>query len=164
MNWLNEIVNNPQYLFYILLGLILITIILIVQTIRLSIKTKKLMRGKNGNSLEDSFNLMEKDISKLFETKKEIEGYLKIVEHRLSTSLRGFENVSFDAFKGMASGGKSFSTAFINEKGNGIIISCLNARDHIRFFSKKINNFKSDIELSEEEQDALTKAQKSCSL
>lgn len=161
---MNEILNNPQYLLYILTGFTLIIIILLIITIRLSIKTNKLTRGKNGASLETSFLSMQKDIEKLYKSKKDIEEYLTQAEKRISTSIRGFENVTFDAFSGMASGGKSFATAFINEKGDGIIISCLNARDHMRIFSKKINSFKCELELTEEEQSALTKARKSCSL
>ncbi|NCS98561.1 DUF4446 family protein [Candidatus Parcubacteria bacterium] len=161
---MNEFLTNPQNLFYILsvFGLIIIVLILIV--IRLSIKTKKLMSGKNGRSLEQSFMSMQKEIFELQNSRKSIEDYLKKVEKRLGTSIRGFENVTFDAFSGMASGGKSFSTAFVNEKKDGIIISCLNARDHIRIFSKKVTNGKTEVELSEEENLALTKAIESCSL
>jgi len=161
---MNEILNNPQYLLYILAGFALIIIILLIITIRLSIKTKKLTRGKNGVSLEESFFSMQKDIDKLYKSKKDIEEYLRKAEKRISTSIRGFENITFDAFSGMASGGKSFATAFINEKGDGIIISCLNARDHMRLFSKKITSFKSEFELTEEEESALTKAKNSCNL
>jgi len=161
---MNEFLTNPQNLFYILsvFGLIIIVLILIV--IRLSIKTKKLMSGKNGRSLEQSFMSMQKEIFELQNSRKSIEDYLKKVEKRLGTSIRGFENVTFDAFSGMASGGKSFSTAFVNEKKDGIIISCLNARDHIRIFSKKVTNGKTEVELSEEENLVLTKAIESCSL
>lgn len=161
---MNEILTNPQNLLYILSGFLLIIVILLILIIRNTIKTKKLMRGKSGASLEDSFNSIQKDLIELQKSKKDIENYLKNVEKRLSTSIRGFENVTFDAFSGMASGGKSFATAFINEKGDGIIISCLNARDHIRIFSKKITSYKSTVELSEEENNALTKARQSCSL
>ena len=110
---MNEFLTNPQNLFYILsvFGLIIIVLILIV--IRLSIKTKKLMSGKNGRSLEQSFMSMQKEIFELQNSRKSIEDYLKKVEKRLGTSIRGFENVTFDAFSGMASGGKSFSTAFL---------------------------------------------------
>ena len=161
---INQFLNNPKSLIYILAIFIAIVIILIVLIIGLNLKIKKLMRGKNGKSLEESFISMQNDINKLFKSKEGIEDYLRTAEKRISTSIRGFDSVTFDAFSGMASGGKSFATAFINEKGNGIIISCLNARDHIRIFSKKIINFKSDIELSAEEQSALTKAKKSCNL
>jgi hypothetical protein len=122
------------------------------------------MGGKSGRSLEQSFISMQKEISDLQNSKDDVENYLKKVEKRLSTSIRGFDNITFDAFNGMASGGKSFATTFINEKGDGIIISCLNARDHMRIFSKKIENFKSNVELTEEESVSLTKAKESCSL
>jgi len=161
---MNEFLSNPQNLVYILSGFSLILILLLILVIRVQIKTKKLMGGKSGRSLEQSFISMQKEISDLQNSKGDIENYLKKVEKRLSTSIRGFDNVTFDAFSGMASGGKSFATTFVNEKGDGIIISCLNARDHMRIFSKKIKNFKSDVELTEEESASLTKAKESCSL
>jgi|AntRauTorckE6833_2_1112554.scaffolds.fasta_scaffold00621_19 hypothetical protein len=161
---MNEFLTNPQNLLYILSAFGLIIIVLTLLVIRLSIKTKKLMGGKNGRSLEQSFMSMQKKINNLQNSKVEIENYLKKVEKRLSTSIRGFDNVTFDAFNGMASGGKSFSTAFVNEQKDGVIISCLNARDHIRIFSKKVTNGKTDVELSEEEGQALTKAIESCNL
>jgi hypothetical protein len=161
---MNEFLSNPQNLLYILSGFLLIIIVLLILIIRIQIKTKKLMRGKGGRSLEQSFISMQKEISDLQNSKEKTENYLKKAEQRLSTSIRGFGNVSFDAFKGMASGGKSFATAFINETGDGIIISCLNSRDNMRVFSKKITNLRSEVELSEEEHSALTKAKESCSL
>lgn len=161
---MNELLNNPQNLLYILSAFSVIIIVLLILVIRLNIKTKKLMAGKNGRSLEQAFIYMQKELSDLQNSKEEIEKYLQQVEKRLSTSIRGFENIPFDAFSGMASGGKSFATAFINEKGDGIIISCLNARDHIRFFSKKVTKGKTEIELSSEEEKALTKARQSCNL
>jgi len=161
---MKDFLSNPQNLLYILSGFSLILILLLILIVRIQIKTKKLMCGKSGRSLEQSFISMQKEISNLQSSKDDIENYLKKVEKRLSTSIRGFDNTTFDAFSGMASGGKSFATAFINEKGDGIIISCLNSRDHMRIFSKKITNLKSDLELSEEEQLALTKAKESCSL
>ncbi len=164
MNQIIFFIENSQNLFYILLVLIMLIIILLILIIRLSIKTKKLLRGKNAKSLEDSFIKTQDDLNNLQRSENEIKKYLKSVEKRLKTSLRGFDSVDFDAFSGMASGGKSFATAFINENGDGIILSCLNARDHIRIFSKKIKNFQSEIKLSDEEQSALTKAKESCSL
>lgn len=153
-----------ENIIYIIAALILLIVVLLVWNIRLELKTKKLMCGKNGRSLEEAFLSMQKDLKEVDSAEKEVEKYLKVVEKRLSTTLRGFSNVSFNAFKGMDSGGKSFATTFLNENGDGIILSSLQARDRVSIFTKQVRNYKADIDLSDEEQESLTKAKESCSL
>ncbi len=155
---------NLEIIIYIILGLSLICLALIIWNIRLEIKNRRLLRGKNARSLEDTFVNIQRDLDKFEVFKKEIEAYLINIEGRLSTSVRGVHNISFNAFQGLESGGKSFATAFLNEKGNGIIISSLQARERISLFAKHIKNFKSEVELSDEEKEALTKAKESCSV
>jgi hypothetical protein len=150
--------------FYIAAGSGFLALVLLIWNIRLSLKIKRLTRGKNGASLEDALKSMNSDIAATHKFQKELEQYLTTVESRLKKSLQGFSNVNFNAFSGAESGAKSFATAFVNEKGNGLIISSLNARDRLSVFTKDINNWKSELELSEEEQIALTKAKESCSL
>jgi hypothetical protein len=150
--------------FYILAILLVLVIVLLIWNIRLEIKTKKLMRGKSGQSLEGSFTSMQNDIKSIEDFREEMRKYLTKVEKRLSTTIRGCENVTFNAFSGLESGGKSFATALLNEKGDGVIISSLHARERVSIFSKSVKNFKPDVELSEEEEVALTNARKSCNL
>ncbi len=155
---------NLEVIIYIILGLSLICLILIIWNIRLEIKNRHLLRGKNARSLEDTFVNIQHDLD-IFEVfKKEIEAYLVNIERRLSTSVRGVHNISFSAFQGLESGGKSFAAAFLNEKGDGVIISSLQARERVSIFAKQIKNYKSDVELSDEEKQALTKAKESCSV
>jgi len=135
--------------------LLLLVIILLIWNIRLEIKTKKLMRGKNGNSLEDSFKDMNVDISDLQNFRAEMEKYLAVVEMRLKRSVQGVENINFNAFKGLESGGSSFATAFLNENGDGVILSSLHARERVSVFAKQVRKFKADMELTEEEEEAL---------
>ena len=120
------------------------------------------MRGKKGHSLEDAFVSMQEDLKEMEKFKEEMKKYLTNVEARLSCSIRGFSNVHFNAFTGLESGGKSFATAFLNERGNGIILSSLHARDHVSIFSKEVKGYKTEVELSNEEMVALTKAKESC--
>jgi hypothetical protein len=125
---------------------------------------KRLMRGKSGLTLENSFADMQKDIDTLIKFRGDLEKYLKTIEKRVSKSIQGVHNLNFNAFKGMESGGKSFATAFLNENGDGIVLSSLHARDRVSIFAKQIKNFKPEMELSEEENLALTKAQEYCNL
>ncbi|HMP67409.1 MAG TPA: DUF4446 family protein [Candidatus Paceibacterota bacterium] len=151
-----------QIIIYIVLGLSLVFVVLLIWNIRLEIKIKRLLRGKNAASLEDSFLTIQNELNDFSKFKTEIENHLINVEKRLSTSIRSVQSVSFNAFTGLESGGKSFATAFLNEKGDGIILSSLHARDRISLFIKSIKNYKSDVELSGEETLALTKAKESC--
>lgn len=153
---------TSEILFYITIGLAVAFLILLIWNIRLELRISRLMRGKKGNSLEKSFTTMSEDIFNIQKFRKELEAYLTLVEKRLKRSVQGVTNLNFNAFSGAESGAKSFATALINENGDGIIISSLNARDRLNVFTKEIRNWKSVLELSEEENAALTKAKESC--
>jgi hypothetical protein len=155
---------TSNVLFYISIGLATILLILIIFHIRLELRLKKIFRGKNGQTIEGTLKLINQDIAGYKKFKSELEKYLEQVESRVRTSARGIETINFNAFSGAESGGKSFATAIINEKKDGIIISSLHARDRLSIFTKNIKGGISETPLSTEESEALTMAIKSCSL
>lgn len=152
----------PQDLtLYISIGLL---VILIAWIIRLEVKLHRVLLGKNAKTLEDSLVHLEQEISKLGKFRNESEGYFKNIEKRISRSVQGVATVRFNAFKGEGLGGnQSFSTALINEDGDGAIISTLSSRERTSVFAKPLNKFNSEIELSGEEEDALARAKNSLS-
>ena len=144
---------------------IAISLVLLIFVLRLSYRVTKLTRGKSGGSLEDSIESLEQNFKNILQFQKETAGFMDMMEKKMSGSIRGVHTVTYNAFKGLDSGGNhSFATALIDESGNGIILSTLHARDRVNVFSKKITNFKPQNPLSEEEQEALTKACESCRL
>lgn len=161
-NFFSNISIGSEAILYICVGLAIAFLIMLIWNIRLELRIRRFTRGKDGKSLEEAFTVIKKELNDFETFQKEMEKYLRRVERRLSTSMRGFSNVTFNAFKGMESGGKSFATAFLNEKGDGIILSSLHSRDRVSIFTKEIKNYRADIELSEEEAEALTKAKESC--
>jgi len=163
MSFLTSITNSDINL-YLIITFIVLIILLVVWIVRLEVRMKRLMRGKSGLTLENSFADMQKDIDTLIKFRGDLEKYLKTIEKRVSKSIQGVHNLNFNAFKGMESGGKSFATAFLNENGDGIVLSSLHARDRVSIFAKQIKSFKPEMELSEEENLALTKAQEYCNL
>lgn len=131
----------------------------------LNYRFKRLIKGSNKKTIEDSLVNIYKYIENSNEESKKINSALKILESKMKKSPRGFGIVNFKAFDGIKSGGSnSFAVAFVNDGGNGIVLSTFHARDRVNVFSKEINNFKSDLMLTEEEKQALTKAQESLSL
>jgi hypothetical protein len=156
--------NIPSdYLGYIAIGALTLSFISLILLIRTQIRLKKLLRGKNAATLEDSIITIDNGLKDMYQFRIELEQYLEQVERRLKRSIQGVQTLRYNPFKGVGGGGnQSFATALINEKGDGVIISSLYARDHVSVYSKAIQNFKSEHELTEEEQEALKKAKESC--
>ena len=131
----------------------------------LHFRFNRLVKGSNKNSIEDSLVNIYKYIDNANAESKKINGAISIIERKLKKSPRGFASVNFKAFDGVKSGGSnSFAVAFVNDSGNGIVLSTFHARDRVNVFSKEITAFKCNVMLTDEEQQALTKAQESLSL
>lgn len=153
-----DISSIPIYLIYAL-GAVLI--FLVVWIIGLERKIKKFTQGKNGKSLEDSIVTIKGSLDDLEKFRKDMEEYLRDVEKRLRRSTQGIETIRFNPFKGDGSGGnQSFATAFLDENGDGLVLSSLYARERISIFSKPIKKYVSEFELSDEEKKAVNSAKK----
>lgn len=147
------------YILEISVGVILL--ILIGLVVRLEIKLKRLLRGKDARSLEDSILTANNELDKLEQFRVDATEHFKNVEKRLDRSIQSVETIRFNPFKGTGDGGnQSFSTAFLSQNGKGAIVSSLYSRDRISIFSKPIENFTSTFDLSPEELDVLDTAKK----
>ncbi len=125
----------------------------------------RLVRTAHKDNIEKSLVEIYDYLKKNYEQNQSIVATLKILDRKANTSPRGLGLVLFKAFDGVKSGGSnSFALALINEQGKGVIVSTLHSRDRVNVYSKAIDGFKSDVLLTDEEQSALTKAQKSLSL
>jgi len=159
-------ITIPQeFVVYTIIGLIAAVLILIVLIVHLYARVRTLSRGRKGENIEQVFKSFEAELKEHNAFRSEMKTYLTSVEKRLRRSVQGVANVGFNAFQGLDSGGRqSFATAFLNEHGDGVLISTLHARERVNVFAKEIKGFKASVTLSAEEQDALTQAQESCKL
>ncbi len=131
----------------------------------LNFRFNRLVKTAHKDNIEKSLVEIYDYLKKNHEQNITISSHLKILDRKVTTSPRGLGLVMFKAFDGMKSGGtNSFALALINEKGNGAIMSTLHSRDRVNVYSKEITAFKALVMLTEEEQQALTKAQNSLSL
>lgn len=154
-----------EIIMYTVAALVVVVIVLVIFLIRTEIRLKRLSRGQGKFNLEDTIKSIENDLEDLGVFRSDMKDYLTSVEKRLKRSVQGVSNVSFSAFQGLDSGGnQSFATAFLNEEGNGIILSTLHARDRVNVFAKEIKAFNCELTLTDEEKSALTQAKKSCKL
>ena len=137
-------------------GLIGAVVILVLWIIRLELKIRRLLLGKNARSLEDSIIETHNNLEKLNNFQKEAINHFVNVEKRLSRSVQAVETIRFNPFKADGVGGtQSFSTSFISENGDGVVISSLYSRDRVSIFSKPLEKFESKLELTDEEKEVV---------
>lgn len=142
---------------YIVFGVLFISIVVLLAfVIFLERKLNRFLIDKDistvGKSVE-SLHQYSKD-NEVF--KSELTEYLNSVEKRLRRSTQAVSTLRFNPFKGTGSGGnQSFVTTFLNEEGDGVILSSLYARDHVSIYSKPIKKFVSEFDLSDEEATSL---------
>lgn len=119
-------------------------------------RLKKLLAGKDAQSLEGVIRALGEDIRALETFRDHTTTYLTDAEKRIRRSVQGVETIRFNAFRGNGEGGnQSFAIALLSEDGDGTVISSLYARDRMSVFAKPIKNFSSDLELTEEETRAI---------
>lgn len=153
---------DNSVLIYLLIG---VALILLMWIIRLEIRLSRLLIGKNAKTLEDSFTTVAGDIRELKQFTREMEHYLADVEKRLKQSVQAIDTVRFNPFKGTGSGGnQSFSTAFLSEHGDGVVLTSMYSRDRISMFGKPLKAFTSEFDLSDEEKEAIQTCKKKLKL
>ncbi len=87
----------------------------------------------------------------------QIEGRVSAVEDRLPYAISYIGVVAYDAFGNIA-GNQSRSVALLSQRGDGLVISLLVARDSTVFFTKQVSGGKGDEVLSPEELAAVDRA------
>lgn len=145
--------DNNSIVFAIFLGLV---IVLVVWIVRLELRIKRMLRGQSGGSLEDAIVALTKNVKETDQVNEAIREHLLKMEERLRNSIQHVKTVRFNPFREQGQGSnQSFAAAFLDEHGNGTVISTLYARDKVGVYAKPILNYESEHELSEEEQSVL---------
>lgn len=134
---------------------------LLIWNILLEWRLRRLARGADGKSLESHIAAITREYEEFGAFKKAMGAHVASLDTRIKSSTRGIGVVRFNPFAGSGLSKPSFAAAFIAENGDGLVISTLHARESVSIFSKHIENFTSEQELSEEEAQALEKARKS---
>jgi hypothetical protein len=116
-------------------------------------------KGKQAASLEDHLNTLTKEVAFLRTEKENLSRDVKTLQEKARQALCGVGAVRFNAFTD-AGGNQSFAVALLDEKGDGVILSSLYAREKTSVFAKPIAGLASEYELSVEEKEALKKAKR----
>lgn len=127
---------------------------LVIHNYMLSKRLRRFMRGRNAESLEQTISSIITDMQTITDTFDEHRTRLTVLDQKAARAIQGVATLRFNPFKN-AGGNHSFATAFSNEHGDGVIISTLYGRERVSMFAKPIKNWKSEFELTNEEQTAL---------
>lgn len=151
--------SNPLALGFIVLSVAVLALVGLV--LWMWLKLRRFLIGINAKHLGDSLDSVSGDLGELKSFRDELEKYLKTVEKRLRKSVQSVHTVRFNPWQGTGEGGnQSFATAFLNEDGDGVVISSLYARDHVSIFGKSLKKHSSEHELSGEERKAVEEAKR----
>jgi len=125
----------------------------------IELRLKKFFNGKKANDLEGVLHNLTDELKKLNVSKEETAKYLETVEKRLKQSIQHVGAVRFNPF-GDAGSNQSFAIAFLNEKGDGVIVSSFYSRENVRVYAKPVKNWQSEYALTEEEKQAIDEARR----
>ncbi len=151
--------TDSNFLLIIIAILAILLLTLIFLHLKLRTKLNKFLIDIKAENIADSLNILNDRVRVLDEHKKSTSIYLEEVEKRLQKSIQSVHTIRFNPFHGTGEGGnQSFATVFLNEQGDGAVISSIYTRDRVSVFSKGLKNFSSEHGMSEEEIEAIKKA------
>lgn len=152
----------------ILLPIVIILMILVVvlgivvirqksEVSLLQFRIKRLMNGKDADSLENEIAYLIKDhrsLKKVVElNKKDIEALF----HHMRSAYQKAGLVKYDAFQQMG-GQLSFCLVLLDQDDNGFIINSVHSTEGSYCYSKEVKKGVGDISFSKEEKEALRMA------
>lgn len=161
------IIDLNEYSLYILIGaavICLITLIVMILLIIALCKLKKLRRridsltrGKDAESLEDTMLGFFEKIESLEDAEDRMHRDIRAIKENLKITYQKSALVKYDAFREM-SGALSYSLALLDKENNGVLITSMYSREGCYTYAKDIKNGESELNLSEEEAEALKQA------
>ncbi len=153
---------NLEIVVIVFFVLIVILAVILAFTIRqLMTITRKyyvVMSGKKGMDLESIILTRFNEMDKVKANAKKVTKEHRTFKAHLDSCYDKMGMLKYNAFPDMA-GEQSFSLALLNEENSGVILSAIHTRDGCYTYLKEIIKGESYIVLSEEEKQALKKAE-----
>jgi len=148
---MNIVFSLQELLIY---ALIIVVGLLIAEVIRLNSRIHHMFGTSKRINVEEAMISFIEEMRYLDKKSEQFEEKFRIVENKLRNSIQHINTVRFNPFSDQGSN-QSFATAFIDEKGDGVVVSSLYARDRVAIYAKPVEKYSSTYELSAEEQEAI---------
>jgi hypothetical protein len=111
-------------------------------------------------SRDDVLTLLERHVTEVAGLRRDVaeqRRYAEELRELLKGAVSRVGTVRYDAFDDMG-GRLSFSTAFLDERGDGVVVSAINGRTDTRIYAKPVAAGTSRHNLSQEETAAISRA------
>ena len=118
---------------------------------------RALTAGTAGGNLEAVLESHVRDVRAARAQAQETDALARGLERASRSHLQRVGFLRFNPFRD-AGGDQSFSVALADQDGNGVVISSLHGRDATRVYGKPLAAWQSAYPLTDEEQQAITKA------
>jgi len=148
---------SEETLLFIIGGLGGSIAILALWLVALYRRVGRFMKGSAGASFEGMLNRIVSEEEAIKDFTRTLAERTSVLEEKARQYAGNIGVVRFNAF-GDTGGNQSFVTAFLNEKGTGVLISGISGRDRMSVYAKPVEQFSSTYDLSPEEKDAIQKA------
>lgn len=165
------LIKIPQYQEiwkeYETLIIFLLLLLILIFLLRNSKNNKKIKQAlinipgmQSNHKLTKRVGEYESKILNLEIISKSLQEHSHLINSELEKNYK-IKSIEYNPYQDMGVGGKqSFSTAFLNKKGDGMILTSLYSRERTRVLLKKITAFVSEKELAPEEKNLLAELQK----
>ncbi|MGI9118398.1 MAG: DUF4446 family protein [Minisyncoccia bacterium] len=141
------------------LGSIILTLIVTAGYIILARKYRSIFKKTNSVSIDEVLLSLIRATEDLEAGSRHHEKVLESHDARIRASIKRAEVIRFNAWDDIK-GEQSFTTSFINENGDGVIVSSLYARDKTSIFAKPVNAWTTNQTLTDEEKEILENSKK----
>ncbi len=141
-----------------------VALVCLFATLFLALRIRKVRRHyallRGDGDPKDLFSIVNRSLQQLEGAERRIDGLATALEDQAALNrfaIQRFGLVRYDAFQEMG-GQVSFSAAFLNDHGDGIVITSINGRTETRTYAKPVKNLTSSHNLSGEELEAIATA------
>lgn len=142
-------------LFILMILIIGLLFINILQTNNLKEKYDFFMKGKSGQSIEESMGQCMDEVARVDRDYQQLKRYTKdVIEKKANASFYKHYMKRYDAFEGLG-GELSFVLVLLDEENNGYLLNSVQGRDSAHMYSKNIENGVCRQRLAPEEEQAL---------
>lgn len=128
----------------------------LIISIMMHVRVSRIFKSASSTDIEKLLKLHTKTLEDFVAFKAESTEYLKSLDNRIKKKMMNAFTIRFNPFQGKGIGGnQSFSSVFVDEEGNGVVITSMHTRERTNVFAKPLKNWESEYELSEEEKRAI---------
>ena len=139
--------------------IICLNVIFFLKITKLNRRIKNMLGESKVGTIEDTISSLKEKLREHEDLHRKKEEKLLSLDKRVKRSIQGVETLRFNPFKGHGNGGnQSFASSFIDENGDGVVISTLYSRERVGVYAKPVKEFRSEHKLSDEEEKVLARS------